>query len=213
MSSVSAAVQAPREGTPPGIWGIWFFVVSEAMLFFALFLGYFYLQSRSTEWPPPGAPSLPLASTIVNTIFLLASSVTMQGAILSLRRGSQRGLRWGLLATLFLGGLFLSRQVLEYSSLAAEGLTIRAGAFGSLFYTITGFHGAHVLVGLVGLLALVIRAYRVGFAPGRSQVVEGIGVYWHFVDVVWILVFIFLYVLPAAGIAFTSPSLLGPHLH
>lgn len=168
------------------------FIVTEAMLFAAFFAAYFYLRGESPAWPPVAGierPELPLVS--FNTAILLISSVTMHWAALAIKRGEVSKLITGLRATLGLGVTFILIQAWEYAHLH---FSIRDGVFGSTFYTLTGFHGAHVLVGL-GLIAMVLnRALRGKVTPDRHTAVETVGYYWHFVDAVWLTLFLTVYV-------------------
>ncbi len=167
-------------------------IASEVMLFGALFAAYFVVRADSPSWPPPGLERPELLLPGLNTVFLVSSSVTMQLAVWAIGRDERRrSLRWmGL--TLILGAVFLAIQAYEF---ATNGFGLKDGVFGSTFYTITGFHGAHVLVGLV-LIAIVANRARRGLISGsRHTAVEAASYYWHFVDVVWLFVITTLYVL------------------
>ncbi|MEA2576480.1 MAG: cytochrome c oxidase subunit [Chloroflexota bacterium] len=168
-------------------------ILSEIMLFGALFAAYFVIRGESAGWPPPGHLERPeLLLPGLNSLLLIASSVTMQLAVRGARVGSRtRILRW-LGLTLLLGGVFLLVQGYEFSS---NGFGLDAGVFGSTFYILTGFHGAHVLAGLV-LIAIVANRARLGLVSAeRHTALEGTSYYWHFVDVVWLFLFSTLYVL------------------
>ncbi len=175
--------------------GILLFIVSEAMLFGAFFASYFFLRVVSNDgpWPPEGF-ELPVAVAGVNTAILVSSSFTMHWALESIRKGNRRGMQLGLLTTLMLGATFLFIQINEYVHI---GFSIRDGAFGSIFYGLTGLHGAHVLVGITLLTFATIRAFRGHFGPKAKDHlgVEVPGIYWHFVDVMWIIVFTVVYIL------------------
>lgn len=169
-------------------------ILSEVMLFGALFVAYFVVRADAGTWPPPDLhlerPELILPG--LNTLLLVSSSVTMQLAVWAAPRGDRgRLLRWmGL--TLLLGAIFLCIQGYEF---ATNGFEMRDGTFGSTFYTLTGFHGAHVLAGLV-VIAIVFNRARLGFVTAeRHTAVEAVSYYWHFVDVVWLFLFSTLYVL------------------
>jgi cytochrome c oxidase subunit 3 len=175
--------------------GILLFIVSEVMLFGAFFASYFFLRVvvSPPEWPP--APfELPVAVAGMNTAILFSSSFTVHYALESIRRGNRNGLKLGLMATWLLGATFLFIQINEYSHI---GFSARDGAFGSIFYGLTGLHGAHVFVGLVLLSFANIRAWRGHFGPAAKDHlgVEVPGIYWHFVDVMWIIVFTTVYIL------------------
>jgi heme/copper-type cytochrome/quinol oxidase subunit 3 len=145
-------------------------------------------------WPPSGPPSLRLA--LPNTFVLLLSSATMYWAESGIRRGRTGRLRLGLLATLVLGAAFLTVQGIEYRTNPVRPTT---NAYGSLFFTVTGFHGAHVAVGLLMILVVVVRALLGHFRAGRHEAVTNVSWYWHFVDVVWLVVFTSLYLVPRVG--------------
>jgi heme/copper-type cytochrome/quinol oxidase subunit 3 len=173
-------------------WGMACVVATEASFFAYLLFSYFYLASMSTNaWPGGGAPELGLVA--VNTAILLASSGVMLWAEAGARQGDRRRLEVGLGLTLALGVTFLVLQGVEY---ARSTFSPGTDAHGSLFFTITGFHGAHVFVGLVMLAVVLVRALRGHFAPDRHAAVSATALYWHFVDVVWLAVFTSLYLSP-----------------
>ena len=177
--------------------GILLFIVSEAMLFGAFFASYFFLRVVSNptgqSWPPPGF-ELPVSVAGVNTAILVSSSFTIHWALESIRRGNRNGMKAGLALTWLLGATFLFIQINEYIHI---GFSARDTAFGSIFYGLTGLHGAHVFVGLTLLTFANIRAWRGHFGPEPKDHlgVEVPGIYWHFVDVMWIIVFTVVYVL------------------
>ena len=175
--------------------GILLFIVSEVMLFGAFFASYFFLRVvvSPPEWPP--APfELPVAVAGMNTAILFSSSFTVHYALEAIRRGNRNGMILGLGATWLLGATFLFIQLNEYVHI---GFSARDGAFGSIFYSLTGLHGAHVFVGLALLTFANIRAWRGHFGPEPKDHlgVEVVGIYWHFVDVMWLIVFTTVYVL------------------
>jgi cytochrome c oxidase subunit III len=175
--------------------GILLFIVSEAMLFGAFFASYFFLRVVSGDgpWPPEGI-ELPVGVAGVNTAILISSSFTVHWALESVRKGNRRGLQMGLMTTWLLGATFLFIQLNEYIHI---GFSARDGAFGSIFYGLTGLHGAHVFVGLLLLTFANIRAFRGHFGTDTKDHlgVELPGIYWHFVDVMWIIVFTVVYIL------------------
>ena len=175
--------------------GILLFIVSEVMLFGAFFASYFFLRVvvDSQSWPPQPF-ELPKAVAGMNTAILISSSFTVHYALESIRRGNRTGLKLGLVATLLLGATFLFIQINEYVHL---GFSARDLAFGSIFYGLTGLHGAHVFVGLMLLSFASIRAFRGHFGPKAEDHlgVEVPGIYWHFVDVMWIIVYVTVYIL------------------
>jgi cytochrome c oxidase subunit 3 len=168
-------------------------ILSEIMLFGALFAAYFVIRGESTGWPPAGGLERPeLILPGFNTLLLVASSVTMQWAVRSAGAGNRTTvLRW-LGLTLVLGAVFIAIQGYEFST---NGFGLDAGVFGSTFYILTGFHGAHVLAGVL-LIAVVANRARLGLVSAeRHTALEATSYYWHFVDVVWIFLFSTLYVL------------------
>jgi cytochrome c oxidase subunit 3 len=197
VSGPTAVVEAERRqsGMPTPLLGMLLFIASEVMFFGGLFAAYF--NSRAAHlgaWGPPSdAPPLeifPIALPI--TIILVSSSFTMQFAVWAIRRGDQRALRRWIAVTLLLGLAFLAGQLYDYSQL---GFGIGDGIFPTTFYTLTGFHGAHVFGGVVGLTILLARSSQGQFSARNHVAVEAISMYWHFVDVVWIGLFTTLYFL------------------
>jgi cytochrome c oxidase subunit 3 len=175
--------------------GIFLFIVTEAMLFGAFFASYFFLRVVANEGPWPPEPfELPVGVAFMNTLILVSSSFTVHWALESIRRGNRRGLAMGMAVTWLLGATFLFIQLNEYVHI---GFSARDGAFGTIFYGLTGLHGAHVFVGLFLLSIVNIRIWRghYGTAPKDHLGVEVPGIYWHFVDVMWIIVFTTVYVL------------------
>ncbi|HET7586276.1 MAG TPA: cytochrome c oxidase subunit 3 [Gemmatimonadaceae bacterium] len=179
-----------------GWWGIWMVVLTEGAFFAFLLFSYFYTGSLARgAWPPHGNPELTLTS--VNTAILLASSGVLWWGDRSLHKGHTRRLMIALAVTIVLGVVFLGVQGVEYSR---KAFGPDADAYGSLFFTITGFHGAHVAVGIIMLATTLVRAWRGHFAPTRRVGVTVTAIYWHFVDVVWLVVFTSLYVSPHLGV-------------
>ena len=175
--------------------GILLFIVSEVMLFGAFFASYFFLRVVASDgpWPPTGF-EIPKTVAFVNTLILVSSSFTIHWALESIRRENRRGMILGLACTWMLGFTFLFIQINEYVHI---GFSARDTAFGSIFYGLTGLHGAHVTVGLMLLAFANIRAWRGHFGPKAKDHlgVEVPGIYWHFVDVMWIIVFTTVYIL------------------
>lgn len=195
MATTAVAHRLPVGGLGKGAtgwWGMVLLIATEASLFVYLLFSYFYLGSMARgAWPPPGPPDLRLA--LPNTLILLLSSATMWWADSGLRRGNQGRLRLGLVLTLALGIVFLAIQVTEYRH---KPFTPATDAYGSLFFTITGFHGAHVLVGLLMVAVVAVRAWLGHFSERRHLAVTNVSLYWHFVDLVWLAVFASLYLSP-----------------
>jgi cytochrome c oxidase subunit III len=162
------------------------------MLFGSFFTAYFFIRVVNHEpWPPPQF-HLPVFVAFVNTAILVTSSFTMHWALQSIKRGNRAGLQAGLLLTFLMGLVFLLTQAREYSRV---GFAPHDGAFGTIFYCLTGLHGAHVFVGLSILLFMTIRAFRGHFSPEQHHGVEIGGIYWHFVDVMWIVVYSTIYLI------------------
>jgi cytochrome c oxidase subunit I+III len=188
------AVGAAREvrWTSP-IVGIAGFIFSEATFFGALIVAFIEYRTRSAG---PGPHDLDVPRTLVFSVFLFASSFTVWLAERRLTRDDQRGfLTWWLVTILF-GVVFLGGQLTEYARMYAEGVTISRNLFTSAFFTLTGFHGLHVLVGLLALSVIAILARLGDFRAGRRHVaVETVAIYWHFVDGVWVVVFSLVYLL------------------
>ena len=173
--------------------GMFLFIASEIMLFGSFFTAYFFVRvvNGAPEWPPHPF-HLPVFVAGVNTIVLLTSSFTMHWALQAIKRGNRSGLQAGLTLTFLLGLTFLLTQILEYSRI---GFAPYTDAFGTIFFCLTGLHGAHVFVGLTLLLFATIRSYRGHYSPEEHHGVEIPGIYWHFVDVMWIVVYTTVYIL------------------
>ena len=172
--------------------GMLLFIISEVMLFGAFFTAYFFIRVVAGDpWPGQGM-ELPVAVAGVNTAILISSSFTMHWSLESAKNDNRFGLRAGLLTTFLLGLTFLTIQVNEYVHI---GFAPSDNAQGSIFYGLTGLHGAHVFIGLTLLLFATIRAFRGHFTPKEHRGVEVPGIYWHFVDVMWIFVYSTIYVL------------------
>ncbi len=171
------------------------FLASEIGFFGTLILAYLYYYPSYAEGPN-AANSLDPIMAAIFTVALLASSFTLYRAQKSNEHGEQRATRTWLLATVVLGAIFLAGQLWEYINLLNEGVTISGSLFGSTFYTLTGFHGLHVLGGLIAITILLGLAMSGHLNPARAVAVETVEYYWHFVDVVWIIIFGLLYVWP-----------------
>ena len=172
--------------------GMYLFIISEVMLFGAFFTAYFFIRVvASAEWPAPGE-TLPVAIAGVNTAILISSSFTMHWALESAKVENRAGLRAGLLTTFLLGATFLTIQINEYVHL---GFGPADNAQATIFFGLTGLHGAHVFVGLLLLSFATIRAFRRHFKAKELRGVEVPGIYWHFVDVMWIIVYSTIYFL------------------
>jgi cytochrome c oxidase subunit 3/cytochrome o ubiquinol oxidase subunit 3 len=174
----------------------WLFLGSECLLFGGLISTYFLYRGRVAEGPS-SQDIFDIPFTSVSSFVLLMSSLTMVLAVSAARREDVYRMRLWLVCTALLGATFIGGQVYEFTAFYREGLGFSTSLFGSSFYTLTGFHGAHVSVGVIMLLSLVLITLR-GTIPGnRPEVVELIGLYWHFVDIVWIVIFTLVYLIPA----------------
>jgi cytochrome c oxidase subunit III len=172
--------------------GMLLFIISEVMLFGAFFTAYFFIRVvGEADWPAQGE-ELPKLIAGVNTAILLSSSFTMHWALEGARNENRRALKIGILTTFLLGLTFLTVQVNEYVHL---GFAPHDNAQGTIFYGLTGLHGAHVFVGLTLLAFATIRAFRGHFSAKAHRGVEVPGIYWHFVDVMWIFVYSTIYIL------------------
>ena len=171
---------------------MYLFIGSEIMLFGSFFTAYFFIRIvNGVPWPTPPY-HLPVFVATVNTFILMASSATMHWATTSIKRGNRAGLQAGLALTFLLGLAFLTTQLIEYHRI---GFNTSDTSFAATFFGLTGLHGCHVFVGLTILLAITIRSFRGHFSPEHHHGVEIGGIYWHFVDVMWIVVFTTVYIL------------------
>jgi cytochrome c oxidase subunit 3/cytochrome o ubiquinol oxidase subunit 3 len=175
---------------------MWLFLGSECLLFGGLISTYMLYRGRVSDGPhPSGIYDIPFTS--VSSFVLLMSSLTMVLAVSAAQKGDDKKTNLWLLVTALLGSTFIGGQVYEFTAFYREGLGFTTSLFGSSFYTLTGFHGVHVSVGIILLLSLmgIIRKNRV--TGNKAEVVELIGLYWHFVDIVWIVIFTLVYLIPA----------------
>jgi len=201
MEAAAIHAHAEHHGPPPAnrssrvepqLLGMLLFIISEVMVFGAFFTAYFFIRVVSGDpWPAPDM-DIPVSIAGVNTAILLSSSVTLHWAQTSIKHGNRFGLRAGITSTLLLGATFLSIQINEY---AHVGFAPHDNAQASIFYGLTGLHGAHVFIGLCLLSIVTIRSFRGHFSPEEHRGVEVPGIYWHFVDVMWIIVFTTVYIL------------------
>jgi cytochrome c oxidase subunit III len=175
--------------------GMWIFLGSEVMFFTSLIGSYLILRFAHPEsWKPPGQV-LNIKVTAVNTFLLICSSVTMVKAFAAVQDGIQKQLRLWLLATVLIGATFVGVQVYEYSHLIEKGFIPSEGLYGSTFYTMTGFHGFHVTIGVLCMAFVTWRAFKGKYTATDHRGVEVIGLYWHFVDLVWIILFTIVYLI------------------
>jgi heme/copper-type cytochrome/quinol oxidase subunit 3 len=175
--------------------GMWIFLLTDAMSFTGLLLGYGILRGGSLNWPNP-AERLGIPSTAVMTFILICSSVSMVLALEAAKQKDQKGLVKWLGLTILGGVLFLAGQAREYTNLVSEGHVLSQDQFMSTFYSVTGFHGCHVFTGVCYLTVIWIGAIKGKYCHGNDyNMVEICGLFWHFVDLVWILVFTFVYLI------------------
>ena len=174
--------------------GMWTFIGSECLLFGSLISTYLVYHGKSVVGPTPHEIlNIPLTS--VSTFVLLMSSLAMVLALAAVTRGDTVWSRVWLAATAALGSVFLGFQAYEFTAFVHEGLTLQTNLFGSTFFVLTGTHGAHVAVGVLWLLSLLVRSFQGKLGPDKALNVEITGLYWHFVDVVWIVIFTVVYLL------------------
>ena len=172
--------------------GMLLFIISEVMLFGAFFTAYFFLRVvAKDDWPAAGT-ELPVLIAGINTAVLVSSSFTMHWALEAAKRGNRFGMKAGLFTTFMLGLTFLTVQINEYVHI---GFAPHDHAQGTIFYGLTGLHGAHVFVGLTLLSFATIRAFRGHYSEKEHRGVEVPGIYWHFVDIMWIVVYTTVYIL------------------
>ena len=174
---------------------MWVFLGSECLLFGGLISTYLIYRGRFAAGPAPG-DIFDIPFTSVSSFVLLMSSLTMVLALSALQRGDIRNNRLWLLTTALLGALFIGGQVYEFTTFLREGLGYTTSPFSSAFFTLTGFHGVHVSVGIVMLMSLYVSSLRGNLRRESAETVEIVGLYWHFVDVVWIFIFTVIYLVP-----------------
>ena len=183
--------------------GMWVFLLSEIMFFTALIGSYVILRAARPEAFAMPGEVLNVNLTAFNTFVLICSSVTMVKAFAAIEHGDQKGLRLWLIATVLLGAFFLGVQAYEYIQLVGHGFVPNAAGYhaageplyGATFYTMTGFHGAHVTIGVLAMIWITWRAFRGKYTQESHGGVEVMGLYWHFVDLVWIILFTIVYLI------------------
>jgi cytochrome c oxidase subunit III len=185
-----AANQSSR--VEPQLLGMLLFIISEIMVFGAFFTAYFFIRVvGGADWPAEGT-ELPKLIALVNTCILVSSSLTMHWALEGAKHGNRFALQAGITTTFLLGATFLFIQINEYVHI---GFSPQDHAQGTIFYGLTGLHGAHVFIGLTLLALVVVRAFRGHFTPAEHRGVEVPGIYWHFVDVMWVIVYLSVYII------------------
>ena len=200
----SSALDAPRGGISNPVLGMLLFITSEVMFFAGLFAAYFSTRANFVDpsthvkqWPPAAFAEIlnPFSLILVATVILILSSVTCQMAVWAIRRDDRRGFLRNIGMTFILGIAFLLLQAYDYSILFGEGMKMGSGPFGTTYFTLTGFHGAHVFGGVIMLGVMLYRGMSGQFSARHHDAVEAASLYWHFVDVVWIILFSILYFL------------------
>ena len=178
--------------------GFWLFLSSEALFFGAFISTYFLYRGRDAQFLKGPTPSalLNIPFTSVTSFVLLMSSLTMVLALAAIQRGDHRRFRIWILATALFGLTFIGGQVFEFTNFYREGLHLQTNLFGTTFYVLTGLHGAHVTVGIIWLLLVWSRSMQGRLPQEKSEAVEIAGLYWHFVDIVWIFIFTAIYLIP-----------------
>ncbi|MFO0037585.1 MAG: heme-copper oxidase subunit III [Synechococcaceae cyanobacterium] len=171
--------------------GMVIFLCSESVIFLAFFVGYAVLKSSSPVWLPAGVEGLEVREPLRNTIILVSSSFVAWFAEIQLRRGNLWGFRALWLLTMAMGSFFVFGQAVEWRGLA---FSLGDGVFGGCFYLLTGFHGLHVITGVLLMALMLARSFRAGNYNGGEAGVASVSLFWHFVDVIWILLFLLLYI-------------------
>ncbi len=187
--------EATSTGLPNTKLAMWLFLASDVLLFGALITSYVVYRGRSVIGPYPN-DVFDIPFTSVSSFVLLASSLTMVLALASVQRGDLPRMRLWLLATAMLGLAFVGGQVYEFTTFYEEGLSLTTNVFGTTFYVLTGFHGTHVAIGILMLLSLFSLSFGGRVTQRNAMTVEIVGLYWHFVDIVWIVIFTVVYLIP-----------------
>jgi len=173
---------------------MWVFLGSDCLFFGALIATYMVYRGQSLVGPYPN-DIIDIPLTTISTFVLLMSSFAMVQALAATTANDQRGIKIWLLATALLGSVFIGFQIYEFNAFKNEGLTLGGNLFGATFFTLTGFHGAHVTLGIIWLLSLYFLSWKGRLGPATALDVELAGLYWHFVDIVWIVIFTLLYLI------------------
>lgn len=185
----------PEEGMSRGMMGMVLFIASEIMLFGGLFAGYFFVRHQAAAWPPEGVEELDAVKGGILTAILIISGVVGHMGIVGAKSGNRTLFLMGVAGAVVLGSIFIAGQALEWFNLMDNGMNAGSGTYGATFYLMSGFHGAHVIAGLCMLAVVLVRAYWQDFTPSRHLFADAAMLYWHFVDVVWVFLYVILYVL------------------
>ena len=175
--------------------GFLFFLISDVIVFSSFIYGYIYLRSTVMRWPPPGIEPAALYMAGVNSIVLFGSGATMHYAMEFFKHGDKRKFVGFMIATVILGLGFLGGQAFEYFNLLHAGTTWPSSIYGASFFTLTGLHGFHVFIGVVWLLTMAVAGIKGKIGSSRALSVELCGLYWHFVDIVWVVIFTLIYLM------------------
>ncbi len=176
--------------------GMWAFLGSECLLFGSLISTYLLFKGQSQPGTISPEDVFDIPYTSVSSFVLLMSSLTMVLALAAIQRGDHRLTRVWLLTTALLGASFVAGQAYEFTVFVREGMNLRVNLFSSSFFVLTGFHGAHVTIGVLMLLSLYSLSLRGRLPASKAETVELVGLYWHFVDIVWIVIFTLVYLIP-----------------
>ncbi len=191
--TIEAGAGAPSHGSHGGhnLTGFIIFLCSESIIFLALFAGYITFKLSSPVWLPQGVEGLEVREPLINTIVLVSSSFVAYGAERSLQKGRLWAFRAWWLLTMAMGSFFVYGQAVEWLHLP---FTLADGVFGATFYLLTGFHGLHVITGILLMGLMLVRSFRAGNYDGGEAGVISVSLFWHFVDVIWIVLFLLLYI-------------------
>lgn len=193
------APHGPSHHTATGVsnekMAMWTFLGSECLLFGALISTYVLYRHRAVSGPTP-RKLYDIPFTSVSSFVLLMSSLSMVLALAAIQRGDLRRMRVWLGTTAALGSVFISGQIYEFTTFVREGMTLKTNVTSGAFFVLTGFHGVHVTLGIVMLLSLIVMSLRGKLPQDKAEVVEIAGLYWHFVDIVWVIIFTVVYLIP-----------------
>ena len=195
MSSTVIALRPHAKEDTSSYVGIVVALASWAMMFAGFFFIYAAVRSRATSWPPLGVPKLPVTLPAINTAVIVASSVVIHRAVKHLQAGAIEKFKRGIAIGLFLGVTFLELQALLWSDVRHMGVYMSSGIYGSIFFGFTYLHAAHIVVGLAALLFVWIRARNGHYGVHNWFGVRSVAFFWHFVDAIWIVMFVTLFLL------------------
>jgi len=202
MSSIPHPGAGQGHGTPMrhntrfnnGLLGVLFFLCTEVALFGSLIFAYLYLRGLQTSWPPPGVERPAIVLGALNAVILISSSFWCHLAEAAVAKGKRSLASFWLLVTIICGAVFVSIQVVEYHNIrGATWSGSHADILGATFFTLTGLHGAHVTIGVLAWITILVKNLRGRWTPAHHFPVRGVALYWHFVDLVWVLLFTIFY--------------------